>query len=71
MKIDFKNKSISYPKHIFSDIKLFIGTKTRGSLFTGRNNTSINPSTIFRNFKEIGLILDLSELSPKFLTENR
>lgn len=70
-QIDIHGKLISYPLHLFDDIKSLIGKRTSGAIFLGRNNTTINPSTIFRHFKEIGPILGLHDLSPKALTENR
>jgi integrase len=76
--VDFKNHRINmqgelvaYPLHLFYDLKLLIGKRASGAVFLGRNNTSINPSTMFRKFKEVGSLLGLPELSPKSLISNR
>ena len=70
-EIDFEGERISYPLHVFEDIRSLIGKRTSGAIFQGRNNTSINPSTIFRNFKIISSSLGFQDFSPKSLTENR
>lgn len=76
--VDFKNQRINlqgvlvnYPRHVFEDIKLLIGNRSSGAVFLGRNSSSINPSTMFRKFKETGHILGIHELSPKALTAQK
>jgi hypothetical protein len=76
--VDFKHSRISmqgnwidYPSHILDDLKTLVGERREGPVFLGRNNTRINPSTIFRNFKVIGPSLGILELSPKMLTDSR
>lgn len=56
-KIIYTEAIISYPGHLFEDIKhLTHGEiKKKGHVITGRGNAPLNPSTIFRNFKEAGL----------------
>lgn len=70
-EVDFAGERISYPLHVFEDIRSLVGRRTSGAVFQGRNNTSINPSTIFRNFKLISSSLGFQDFSPKLLTENR
>lgn len=62
---------IDYPPQVLNDLKSLVGERRVGPVFLGRNNTCINPSTIFRNFKEVGPALGLLEFSLKALTENR
>jgi len=67
--INYEDQPVSYPLHVFEDIKSLIGDRTSGNLFIGRQGTPINPSTIFRNFKEVANLLDFEEtFSPKTLT---
>jgi integrase len=74
--IDFEKRLISYdsilityPLHVFEDIKSLIRARKIGKVFLGRQNKSINPATIFRNFNEasskIGCVI-----SPKMLSVN-
>lgn len=69
--IEFGSQLISYPQHIFSDIKALTGTRTTGKVFKGRQNAPLNPATIFRNFKEAAIKVGLGQsFSPKLLTTN-
>ena len=70
-KIEIQGHWIIYPLHVFDDLKFLIGKRSSGPIFLGRNDTSINPSTIFRNFKEVSTVLGLPEMSPKSLTANK
>lgn len=62
-QIDFQEYSISYsemkatpyPIHVFADIQALIGKRSKGKVFVGRQNTSLSPTTIFRNFKTAGI----------------
>ncbi len=60
-----------YPPHVFQDIKTLIKDRKSGPVFTGRNNSKMNPSTIFRHFQALGTIRGLENISPKTLTEDR
>lgn len=74
--IDFSNRYINfglekifYPKHVFEDIKALISNQTIGKIFSGKKNTSLNPATVFRNFKEASIKLGLKKIyTPKILT---
>ena len=69
--IQYKNQLVSYPGHVFSDISALIGKKTRGQIFSGRQNAPLNPATIFRNFKEAALKVGLEQsFSPAVLILN-
>lgn len=70
-EIDFDGERISYPLHVFEDIRALVGQRPSGAVFEGRNNTSINPSTIFRSFKVISSSLGFQDFSPKTLTDDR
>lgn len=70
-EIDFDGERISYPLHVFEDIRSLVGKRNSGAIFQGRNNTNINPSTIFRNLKIVSSSLGFHEFSPKLLTDNR
>ena len=67
--IRYQSQLIHYPSHVFADIQALAGKSTRGKLFLGRQNASLNPSTIFRNFKEVAIEIGLGEsFSPAALT---
>lgn len=67
--INYEDTSVSYPLHVFEDIKTLVDARTSGNLFIGRQGAPINPSTIFRNFKEVANLLGLGDsFSPKTLT---
>lgn len=71
--IKFGSHLISYPAHVFSDIEAFthIRTKSKGRIFLGRQNSNLNPATVFRNFKEAASRVGLGDsFSPKSLTTN-
>lgn len=70
--INYEDTSASYPLHVFEDIKTLVDARTLGKLFIGRQGSPINPSTIFRNFKEVANLLGFGEtFSPKTLTTDR
>jgi integrase len=70
--ISFDSSLYSYPLHVFRDIRRLIGSRASGQVFVGRQNSPINPSTIFRNVKEAAVGIGLGDLfSPKILTQNR
>ena len=70
--VSFDSGSCCYPLHVFKDIQRLIGTRSSGQIFVGRQNSPINPSTIFRNVKVAAIGIGLGELfSPKILTQNR
>lgn len=61
-----------YPQHVFADIQAMIGKRSKGKLFLGRQNASLNPTTVFRNFKEAGIKANLGpDFSPAMLTKNK
>ena len=69
--IKYKNQLVSYPGHVFADIKTLIEQKTSGQVFLGRQNAPLNPATIFRNFKEAALKVGLGQsFSPAMLILN-
>lgn len=75
--VDFAHKSIlfdgvheRYPPHVFEDIRTLMKERKSGPVFTGRNNSKMNPSTIFRHFQALGTIRGLENISPKTLTED-
>lgn len=71
-RISFQNHSETFPAHAIEDIRRLIRTRSKGSVFLGRNNTLINSSTVFRNFKTVGSSLDLGEFfSPKVLASSK
>lgn len=70
-EIIFDGVKIGYPKHIFEDILSLIDGRPSGNVFEGRQNTSLNAATIFRNFKEAASRIPLGDsFSPKSLTTN-
>jgi hypothetical protein len=77
--VDFEKKVIifdfipvSYPAHVFSDIKLIMKPRTSGKVFLGRQGAALHPTTIFRNFKEAGVKVGLGPLfTPAHLTTNK
>ncbi len=53
--INFENNTIlelSYPPHVLAHVRHLIGSRKTGRIFLGRQNTPLNTSTIFRNFKK-------------------
>lgn len=66
--ITYGNERIPYSLHVFEDLKEIIGIKTSGRVFIGRQNSPLNPATVFRNFKEAALKAGLDpSFSPKTL----
>ncbi len=67
--IQFKSASVSYPEHVFADVKAIAQSRTSGKLFLGRQKSPLNPAIIFRNFKEAALNSVLGNLfTPAYLT---
>lgn len=69
----FGLQPISYPLHIFADIKDLSQERKKGKIFIGRRGvgTALNPATIFRNFKEAAVEIGLDHnFTPKILTTN-
>lgn len=67
--IAYDTFEISYPLHVIDDIKNLIGDRKKGKVFLGKNKTSLNAATIFRNFKEAASQVGLNEeFSPKMLS---
>lgn len=67
--ITYDTFEISYPLHVVEDIKNLIGDRNKGKVFLGKNKTSLNAATIFRNFKEAASQIGLNgEFSPKMLS---
>lgn len=61
---------VSYPLHVFADIKAIIGKRTTGKVFRGRQNAPLNQTTVFRNFKKAGVKSGLgSNVTPAYLTK--
>lgn len=72
--IYFDSQAVSYPLHVFADIKANIRERKKGRLFMGRRgiNTPLNSATIFRNFKEAAVKMNLGQsFTPKSLTINK
>lgn len=66
--ISFKSQRISYSRHVLEDIESLVNDQTAGQIFVGRQKSSLNPATIFRNFKEASLQLGVEAYTPKTLT---
>lgn len=67
--IQFEEQTISYPLHIFQDIKMLAGKRSSGRIFLGRQSSPLNRTTVFRAFKEASLLIGIKNpLSPKDLT---
>lgn len=72
--ISFGSKVVPYPLHVFADIKAVVGKRSKGDVFRGRKNAPLNPTTVFRNFKEAGdkagfwMVIDFL---PSTLTKNK
>lgn len=70
--INYRSQLVWYPQHIVEDIKILIGSRKSGRVFLGRQNAPLNPSTIFRSFKEAGSQVGLgNSFSAKMLTINK
>lgn len=69
--IRFGTQLIDYPLHVFKDIRDLVGDQVSGPVFSGRQGSSLNPATVFRNFKEAASQIGLGDsFSPKTLTTN-
>lgn len=67
--IRYGTQLVSYPAHVFSDIKVLTTPRKTGRIFLGRQNAPLNRVTIFRSFKEAGSLAGLgTDFSPKGLT---
>ena len=70
--IYFDSVPVSYPGHVFDDIKAIMKPRTSGKVFLGRQGTALHPATIFRNFKEAAVKSGLGPLfTPAHLTTNK
>jgi hypothetical protein len=70
--IYFESVPVSYPAHVFDDIKEMAKPRTSGKLFLGRQGLPLNPATIFRNFKDAALKSGLGPLfTPAYLTTSQ
>jgi integrase len=70
--VNFRHQIVSYSNHIFLDIKQLVNSRKKGPVFLGRNSTTINRVTIFRNFKEAACKVGLgASFTPKMLTEDK
>lgn len=70
-EIAYGHQKVSYPKHVFEDIKGLIDGRVMGKVFTGRKGAQLNPATIFKNFKEAASRMGLDpSFSPKILTSS-
>lgn len=67
--IRYESHLVSYPEHVFNDIKALTDTRKKGRVFLGRQEAPLNPATIFRGFKEAGSLIGMGDsFSPKALT---
>ncbi len=67
--IRFGTQIITYPRHVFLDIATLTDGRRSGPLFSGRQDSTLNPATVFRNFKEAASQIGLGDsFSPKTLT---
>lgn len=68
----FNSQPITYPLHVFADLKTLTKERKKGRLFLGRQNAPLNTTTIFRNFKTAAVKSGLgNNFTPKALTINR
>ncbi len=71
--VNFGLQPVSYPLHVFADLKDLSQDQKKGRIFVGRRGkgTALNPATIFRNFKEAAVEVGLGKnFTPKTLTVN-
>lgn len=68
--VKYSNQDVSYPKHVFCDLSAIIQDRKSGRVFLGRQNSPLNPATIFRNFKEAGQKLGMPSFSPSMLVHD-
>lgn len=67
----FNSQPVSYPAHVFTEIDALTHPRKKGKVFLGRQKAPLNPATIFRNFKEAALKVNLgSSFTPANLTTN-
>jgi hypothetical protein len=70
--IYFNTQPITYPLHIFADVKALVKDRQKGRIFLGRQNTPLNAATIFRNFKDAATASGMGQnFTPKVLLINR
>ena len=68
----FESTPVSYPAHVFDDIRTIVKPRASGRLFLGRQSSQLNPATIFRNFKDAALKSGLGPLfTPSCLTSSQ
>ncbi len=62
---------VSYPRHLFEDIKKYIQSRKKGYVFAGREQERVSTSTPFRSLKKIASELHLDpEFTFKDFTKN-
>jgi len=60
--IQFPNKSKTYPQHVFTDIKAFIGNRKRGFLFSNKHlNEQVHHTVPYRALKKAAVKAGFSE----------
>lgn len=70
--IYFDLQPITYPLHVFADLKDLIKSRKKGKVFLGRQNAPLSPTTIFRNFKNAANESGLGKtFTPKALIINK
>lgn len=72
--IRYNSQLISYPTHVFADLKAITQDrkKSSGRVFVGRQNANLNPATVFRKFREAASRIGLGDsFTHKSLTTNQ
>ena len=65
------SEDISYPRHLFEDLKIYIAGRKKGFVFVGRDGERISHTTPFRSLKTVAAELKLSpEFTFKDFTRN-
>ena len=65
------SEDISYPRHLFEDLKVYIAGRKKGFVFVGRDGERISHTTPFRSLKTVAAELKLSpEFTFKDFTRN-
>jgi integrase len=50
---------VSYPKHVFNDLKTYIGSRKKGPVFIGRNGEKVDHTVPYRALKTVAANLNL------------
>lgn len=58
-RLAFSKEPVSYPKHLFQDIKDLIGSRKKGYVFVGRKGEKINHTVPYRALKTVVAKMDL------------